>query len=968
MPGIVFKQLSLRGFGRYKDQVTAQFTPGINVLTAPNESGKSTLIAGLTAVIFGLPASSDPAAFGTAKHRNWDGAAVFGGELLFEVDGALHQITRDFDTQRVTIRRQDDGRWIELVRGTHNPRANKPNERYLQFLDAVFGLRSAELFMQTYCVAQPMPAATAISDELQQLLSGGGSHYSGVLVELASGIKQITRFGSHYYSGLNNGRKDQMMEEIRTEKERLEQAMTEQSNTAGELQQVLQVIAAGEEQRRQKAELLQKKEAAQRGFERWLALRDRLRAARSRLVSLRSATERALELEKQIADAGKEEADTAACSLTSEITSLDDRLAGLRGLAALGPEPEETIQHCHDWLSEKLKLHTQRQKQLEELRQARRSLQSQFVAFEVADPKVLQQLPSYLLERPRLLAEVDAASRGLQQARQAVEAMAVLRKQLTEQLADPESISYTDIARLQVYSEEQSRAGQANRPGNIRWVLAAGLAASIALYAVWGRTAGTAGTVVSLLPVLFAGVSMLAWRPRMGAAGDRINLCKQFPLLVQLQAQQLADLLVKLQQYKTSVRHSSGLIEQMQAAQQEAECRLRSADSGVADLVKRFPLLDQAFAEWRQLRSRLQDLDLQVEQLNTMLAFSAEGNCGFESIPGRLPALLPLMGCAALRGEALLAAVSQREQSMWSGLTEQAVIYKELVLQRTQAADKLKSHSDEQLGNLEQAKAALNAIIQTNSCPSVQILQERVQDAQEEVLLCRQQWRELLLEHPDLPDMTDMENGQAVASRRAEIMRDVEVLHSEVRQLDREIYDLKSKQSQLEGRQSTNLAQAVEQLAEITQEERRLVAEATALGIAATELSSAIIDFQQTHKSRLANRISDYFRHITGDDERSVVLDDNFTLHIKNGDGQIVCPAQLSQGAQDQLYLAVRMSVADLMADDSEPPFVLDDPLLTSDEERLARMQLALQRLGRQIILLSHHPEFSTWGTAVIMK
>ncbi|MBY6278392.1 MAG: hypothetical protein CWE10_20035, partial [Symbiobacterium thermophilum] len=56
MAGVIWHSVSLTGFGPYARKVTYTFPAGLGVLVAPNESGKSTLVAGLMAVLYGLPA------------------------------------------------------------------------------------------------------------------------------------------------------------------------------------------------------------------------------------------------------------------------------------------------------------------------------------------------------------------------------------------------------------------------------------------------------------------------------------------------------------------------------------------------------------------------------------------------------------------------------------------------------------------------------------------------------------------------------------------------------------------------------------------------------------------------------------------------------------------------------------------------------------------------------------------------
>src|SRR5690606_23435 len=61
---LVIERVTLVGFGPYRDETAFDFPPGLGVLAAPNEAGKSTLAAAMSAILFGLPAVQDPAAFG----------------------------------------------------------------------------------------------------------------------------------------------------------------------------------------------------------------------------------------------------------------------------------------------------------------------------------------------------------------------------------------------------------------------------------------------------------------------------------------------------------------------------------------------------------------------------------------------------------------------------------------------------------------------------------------------------------------------------------------------------------------------------------------------------------------------------------------------------------------------------------------------------------------------------------------
>ena len=72
-------------------------------------------------------------------------------------------------------------------------------------------------------------------------------------------------------------------------------------------------------------------------------------------------------------------------------------------------------------------------------------------------------------------------------------------------------------------------------------------------------------------------------------------------------------------------------------------------------------------------------------------------------------------------------------------------------------------------------------------------------------------------------------------------------------------------------------------------------------------------------------------------------------------------------GARDQLHLAVRLAVADLLLGTVPLPLFLDDPFVHFDFERQEHLRAALDRLAgsRQWVLLTHRADLATWGAPV---
>ena len=149
------RSLTLAGFGVYSERTRFTFPAGPAVLIGPNESGKSTMLAGLAAVLFGLPELKDASKFGTARFRSLGHPKEFSGELEWETDGGRFRLTRHFDTHRVRLVVERDGKIEELFSGEHNPQGrSSAGQAFGEQLQRWIGLGTYELFEQTLCLQQ----------------------------------------------------------------------------------------------------------------------------------------------------------------------------------------------------------------------------------------------------------------------------------------------------------------------------------------------------------------------------------------------------------------------------------------------------------------------------------------------------------------------------------------------------------------------------------------------------------------------------------------------------------------------------------------------------------------------------------------------------------------------------------------------------------------------------------------------
>ncbi|SDW55847.1 AAA family ATPase [Paenibacillus sp. CF384] len=106
---------------------------------------------------------------------------------------------------------------------------------------------------------------------------------------------------------------------------------------------------------------------------------------------------------------------------------------------------------------------------------------------------------------------------------------------------------------------------------------------------------------------------------------------------------------------------------------------------------------------------------------------------------------------------------------------------------------------------------------------------------------------------------------------------------------------------------------------------------------------------------REASRIMARLSH--GSYKRISIPEGEQTISLESKDGRLVESKRLSRGTAEQLYLAMRLALADEAAASMELPLLLDDPLVNFD---LTRQRAAVEVLGelaerRQIVLFTCH-------------
>jgi uncharacterized protein YhaN len=170
-------------------------------------------------------------------------------------------------------------------------------------------------------------------------------------------------------------------------------------------------------------------------------------------------------------------------------------------------------------------------------------------------------------------------------------------------------------------------------------------------------------------------------------------------------------------------------------------------------------------------------------------------------------------------------------------------------------------------------------------------------------------------------------------------------------------------QSALEGLEAGRDAAAFAQDARNALAEAQAAAERYArLHAARTVLRAGIEKLRQSQQGPMLQAATRHFALLTGGRYVRLVTEEEEDgtplLRAVRADGA-TCPMdQLSEGARDQLYLALRVAALEIQAEAAEPlPFVADDLLASFDEARADAALRLLAGLGArvQVILFTHH-------------
>jgi DNA repair exonuclease SbcCD ATPase subunit len=198
--------------------------------------------------------------------------------------------------------------------------------------------------------------------------------------------------------------------------------------------------------------------------------------------------------------------------------------------------------------------------------------------------------------------------------------------------------------------------------------------------------------------------------------------------------------------------------------------------------------------------------------------------------------------------------------------------------------------------------------------------------------------------------------------------QDQKILKEKIEDKEDELYNLRVKLGTIE--RNVIDFHSWEEEKKILEENRKyLQRRKEALLTAISVLQECIREYQFRYIEELESYMTGAFRKITDKRYESVILEEN-TLEplVSMSSKSHIRKESLSIGTLEQLYFAMRLSMAYLLSSDVTLPFLLDDSFVSYDDSRLDNIRYILSRVKQknQIILFVHDSFYKEWADTVI--
>lgn len=196
------------------------------------------------------------------------------------------------------------------------------------------------------------------------------------------------------------------------------------------------------------------------------------------------------------------------------------------------------------------------------------------------------------------------------------------------------------------------------------------------------------------------------------------------------------------------------------------------------------------------------------------------------------------------------------------------------------------------------------------------------------------------------------ENINYSYSSEEEIDKQISIKSNELIEIEKNIKDLENHISnRFIGKRL--ITQIEEEIEDVKDKINKLEIKLKALDLAIENMNEAKREVRGNFSNILNGKVVKDFKHLTNNSYEEVMVSENYEMKVRKGE-DILKDSILSNGANDQLYLSLRLAFIQMIFKKEEVPVILDDAFVQYDDNRLGNaIELINSYKFKQIIIFT---------------